>query len=75
MKKLWWIITVGGYGSFAFKGTEKEAEEMRAHKAEWEGGSGRKRKADPKNSKDAELVAVEKAWIRTSMTARKSSKT
>lgn len=39
-----WIITVGGgYGSFEFVGTEEEAEEMRRHKAEWEGSVARKR--------------------------------
>ena len=33
----WWIIKVGGgYGEFNFFGTEKEAEEMRCHKAQWE---------------------------------------
>ena len=42
MKSKWWLITVGGYGSFAFYGTETEAEEMRQHKARWEGGVGRK---------------------------------
>lgn len=39
-----WIIAVGGgYGSFEFVGTEEEAEEMRRHKAEWEGAVARKR--------------------------------
>ena len=33
-----WVITVAGYGSFGFIGTEVEAEEMRRHKASWEGG-------------------------------------
>lgn len=38
-----WKITVGhGYGSFEFKGTEKEAEEMRKHKARWEGAKATK---------------------------------
>lgn len=41
-----WIITVGaGYGSFEFEGTEAEAEEMRRHKANWEGGPAVKRRA------------------------------
>jgi len=37
-----WIITVGGYGSFEFEGTEQEAEEMRQHKASWEGAPAKK---------------------------------
>ena len=41
-----WIISVGGYGTFFFEGTESEAEEMRAHKAKWERGVGKKRPAD-----------------------------
>lgn len=45
-KEQTWVITVGGYGSFFFKGDEKEAEDMRKHKANWEQGVGRKRKAD-----------------------------
>ena len=40
-----WIISVGGYGSFFFEGSESEAEEMRKHKAVWEQGAGRKRLA------------------------------
>lgn len=37
MKKQNWIISVGcGYGSFLFKGSKQEAEEMRSHKANWE---------------------------------------
>lgn len=41
-----WVITVGGYGAFLFEGTEAQAEEMRAHKARWERGIGKKRPAD-----------------------------
>jgi len=37
-----WLITIGGYGSFFFAGTEEEAEGMRSHKASWEGGIGKK---------------------------------
>lgn len=40
-----WVISVAGYGTFFFEGSEKEAEEMRAHKARWERGVGRKRLA------------------------------
>lgn len=43
-----WIITVEGYGSFEFEGTEQEAEEMRKHKANWEGGVGTKKLAEEK---------------------------
>lgn len=42
-----WAIRVSGYGSFLFSGTEAEAEEMRVHKARWEQGVARKRKATP----------------------------
>lgn len=46
MKKQNWIISVGGgYGSFLFKGSEQEAEEMRSHKANWEQASCTKRLA------------------------------
>jgi len=41
-----WVINVGGYGSFFFKGNSVEAEQMRKHKANWEQGCGRKRLAD-----------------------------
>lgn len=37
-----WIIWVAGYGPFEFEGTEAEAEEMRAHKANWEQGIAKK---------------------------------
>lgn len=40
-----WVISIGGYGTFLFDGTETEAEEMRAHKARWERGIGKKRPA------------------------------
>lgn len=45
MKKEKWLIYISGYGTFFFDGTRKEAEEMRRHKANWEGGVGRKRLA------------------------------
>lgn len=38
----WWLIRVTGYGEFAQFSTEAEAEEMRRHKARWEGGTGTK---------------------------------
>jgi len=37
-----WLITVGGYGSFDFEGTEEEAETMRRDKAAWERAPARK---------------------------------
>ena len=37
-----WAISIGGHGSFDFVATESEAEEMRAHKADWERGPGKK---------------------------------
>jgi hypothetical protein len=40
-----WVIYVHGYGAFMFEGDETEAEKMRAHKANWEGGIGKKRLA------------------------------
>lgn len=40
-----WVIYVGGYGAFIFEGTHAQAEEMRAHKARWEGGIGKLRPA------------------------------
>ena len=46
MKKQMWVISVGGYGSIFFEGTEPEAEVKRAEKAIWEQGVGRKRLAD-----------------------------
>jgi len=60
MKKTWWIIRVGGgYGEFAFRGTEAEAEEMRVHKARWEGAFASKRPA--KSDADLELCKKEKS--------------
>jgi hypothetical protein len=44
--KLPWVILVSGYGAFIHTGTEQSAEEMRTHKARWEGGIAKKRPAD-----------------------------
>jgi len=55
MKSNKWIIYVGNYGSFLFEGTELEAEEMRQHKAVWEGGIGRKRLATEQEIKTKKL--------------------
>src|ERR1700759_3764801 len=32
-----WVINMPHYGAFVFRGSRSEAEEMRAHKARWEG--------------------------------------
>ena len=56
-----WMIWVSGYGTFEFEGTETQAEEMRAHKANWERGQGRKWRADLSRESDrltAEIVAL-----------------
>jgi hypothetical protein len=41
----WVILVAGGYGAFVFQGSEAEAEEMRAHKANWERAIAHKRPA------------------------------
>ena len=56
-QRQWWIIDVVGYGDFSFYGTEVEAEDARAHKAEWEGGIGKKRPADRATERDRQLMA------------------
>ncbi len=53
----WWIVTVAGYGSFAIFDTVENAEVMRRHKSAWEGGVGKKRKADFRRTEDKRLVA------------------
>jgi len=56
-----WKIWVSGYGEFDFYGTEIAAEEMRAHKANWERGQGRKWRKDLARESDkltAEIVAI-----------------
>lgn len=60
VSRQWWVINVGGYGEFAYYGSEEEAEEMRAHKARWEGGVGRKRKAE----QDDPIVLRQMDWVR-----------
>lgn len=52
-----WIISVTGYGSFFFEGSLKEAEEMREHKANWEGGRGTKRPATPEEIKIKDVIS------------------
>lgn len=42
-----WVISLPFYGAFLFDGTEAQAEEMRAHKANWEREIARKRPATP----------------------------
>lgn len=46
MARNWWLIDIAGYGDFAYFGTQGEAEEMRSHKANWEGGRGTKKRID-----------------------------
>lgn len=43
-----WVILVGGYGAYLFRGSEAEAEDERVHKARWEHGIGKKRRATAK---------------------------
>jgi hypothetical protein len=45
MAPSWVILVAGGYGPFLFQGNEREAEEMRSHKAQWEGAIAHKRPA------------------------------
>lgn len=59
MTKTKWTIWVSGYGSFDFEGTKAEAEEMRAHKARWEGGASLMWKADM--ATEADRLAAETA--------------
>lgn len=40
-----WTISLTDYGAFLFVGTERAAEEMRRHKARWEGEVARKRRS------------------------------
>lgn len=56
-----WKIWISGYGAFDFEGTEAEAEDMRIHKARWEGGQGRKWRVDNPTEVDrltAEIVGI-----------------
>ena len=55
-EQCWWEIRVTGYGNFVIYGTEAEAEEKRAAKAEWEGGVGRKARLDPSNPAHRDMV-------------------
>jgi hypothetical protein len=55
-----WLICVGGgYGCLIFDGTEEEAEEMRAHKANWEQAVARKTRASDAEKIEKELDAFE----------------
>lgn len=40
-----WEISVAGYGTFRWLGTEVQAEAQRAHKANWESAVARKKRA------------------------------
>jgi hypothetical protein len=56
-----WIISVVDYGAFLFQGTEAEAEEMRRHKARWEGAIAKKYLATPEDIKYFNRKAKEPA--------------
>ena len=60
--KIKWRIWVSGYGEFDFEGTEAEAEDMRAHKASWEGGQGRKWRADLSRESDRLTSEIVGLW-------------
>ena len=53
-----WRISIAGYGVFMFLGNEKQAEETRAHKSNWEGGVGRKEKITVPKKDRKRLIAV-----------------
>jgi hypothetical protein len=53
-----WMIRISGYGTFEFKGIEEEAEEMRAHKANWERGMGMKWRVG-KWAKESDKIAAQ----------------
>jgi hypothetical protein len=46
LKKEVWLIDVDNYGEFLFIGNEEEAEEMRKHKANYEGSISRKKRIE-----------------------------
>lgn len=50
--KRWWLISVSGYGSWAFWGTKVEAQDRARDKAEWEGGRGLVHKDVPQSEID-----------------------
>ena len=58
-----WTISVTGYGSFQLTGTEDAAEEMRAQKADWEGGVGRKERNCGKCTRQRCGRPLERDWI------------
>lgn len=51
-KRSWWLIHITGYGPFEYYGTDLEADDALRAKAEWEGGSGRKRPATPDEAQE-----------------------
>jgi hypothetical protein len=69
----WWAITVGGYGTFLTHGIKSETEEVRRHKARWEGATAKKRLATAgeiqanllKDSTSAEYDASESKNLHT----------
>jgi len=57
-----WMIRIQGYGTFEFEGTEKEAEDMRAHKSRWEGGIGMKWRKDLLRESDRISSEIADLW-------------
>jgi len=57
-RRAWWSIHVTGYGRFAYYGTRTEAEQMKRHKAGWEGGRGTMRLATD------DEATKERDWLR-----------
>ncbi len=57
-----WKIRVSGYGTFDFTGTEAEAEEMRRHKAQWEGGNGHKYRVENQTEADRLMQRMCEKW-------------
>jgi len=60
-----WIISVGGgYGDFEFIGTERQAEEMRRHKARWEHAVATKQRKETSIPTSPKLAVTAKAGNR-----------
>ena len=50
-----WVISLPYYGAFLFDGSAEEAEEMRRHKARWEGEIARLRPATAEETRDEKV--------------------
>ena len=60
-----WVINLHDYGSFIFEGSEAEAEEMRVHKARWEGEIAHKRPASVSDYPQASHCWNHRGYIQT----------